>query len=143
MELEQIAKRVAFIYPEATVLEAAERMKAEKIGAMVVLDDGRLVGIISERDIVSRVVAKRLAPEHTRVSSIMTTHVITIHVGESKDEALERMHRAKCRHLPVVDRAERVVGMITILDLLDDRVEELSMKSSDLLAYIAADGPGG
>jgi len=143
MELEQIAKRVAFTYPEATVLEVAERMTTERIGAMVVMDDGRLVGIISERDIVGRVVAKRRAPDTTKVSEIMTTHVVTITSGESNDEALERMHRGKFRHLPLVDRAGRVIGMLSIRELLRDRMDELAMKNSDLLSFISTDGPGG
>jgi CBS domain-containing protein len=143
MELEQIANRVAFTHSSATVLEVAERMAAEHVSAMVVLDDGQLVGIVSERDIVGRVVAKRLPPESTRIAAIMTTHVQTVTQGDSNDLALERMHSGKFRHLPLVDQSGRVLGMITIRDLLRDRMDELSMKNSDLYAYISADGPGG
>lgn len=143
MELEQIAKRVAFTYPGATVLEVAERMGTERIGAMVVLDDGRLVGIISERDIVSRVVAKRRSPETTQVAEVMTTQVKTIVSGASNEEALEKMHEGRFRHLPLVDSAGRVIGMLSIRELLRDRMAELAMKNSDLVAFISTDGPGG
>ena len=143
MELEQIAKGVTFTHPKATVLEVAERMTAEHIRAMVVLDDGLLVGIVSERDIVGRVVAKRRAPESTLVSEIMTTHVQTVAAGASEEEALDRMHRGQCHHLPLVDRAGRVIGMLGIRDLLRDRIEELALKNADLVGFISIDGPGG
>lgn len=143
MELSQIAKRVVATHLRATAREACELMLAEKIGAMIVLDDGKLVGILSERDIVGRLVAKRRDPEKTLVSEIMTEKVQTITDGTSSDDALELMHRGRFRHLPLVDAAGVVIGMLSMRHLLRDRVGELSLRNADLVGFIAADGPGG
>ena|SRR5256885_15271815 len=144
MELSRIARRAFSIQPQATALEAAKMMVAEGIGAMVVLDGGgKLVGIISERDLVCRVVAKRHDPEKTMVSDVMTTAVRTITNDFSIDRALEIMHQNKFRHLPLVDGRDKVIGMVSMRALLRDRVGELSQKNADLVAFISTDGPGG
>ena len=116
-------------------------MLNEGIGAMTVLDEGRLVGIISERDIVGRVVSKRRDPDKTLVSEVMTADVRTITDDQTIDSALEIM-RAEVRHLPLVDRSGTVIGMVSMRALLRDRVGELSQKNADLLSFISADGPG-
>jgi CBS domain-containing protein len=118
-------------------------MLKEGIGAMTVLEDGRLIGIISERDIVGRVVAQRRDPEMTRVSDVMTTTVRTITDDHSIDRALEIMHQYKFRHLPLIDASGNVIGMVSMRALLRDRVGELSQKNADLMSFISVDGPGG
>jgi CBS domain-containing protein len=143
MELSRIARRAVSIHPSATAFEAAQMMVNESIGAMVVLEGGRLVGIISERDIVGRLVSKRRDPEKTLVSDVMTTDVRTITDDHSIESALEIMHRQKFRHLPLVDGHGQVIGMVSMRALLRDRVGELSQKNADLLSFISADGPGG
>ena len=143
MELSQIARRAISIQPRATVFEAAEMMAREGIGAMVVLDGATLVGIISERDLVTRVLAKRRHSEETLVSDVMTASVRTITDDQSIDSALEIMHRQKFRHLPLVDERGQVIGMVSMRALLRDRVGELSQKNADLLSFISVDGPGG
>jgi CBS domain-containing protein len=143
MELTEVATRVISTSPDASVFEVAERMGTERIGAMVVLDGGKLVGLISERDIVARVVAKRRAPGDTRVAEIMTTKVQTISEGSSCDDALEMMHRGRFRHLPLTDRGGKVIGMISIRHLIWERMDELALKNADLVAFISTDGPGG
>jgi CBS domain-containing protein len=143
MELSRIARRAVAIQPGATALAAAEMMVNEGIGAMVVLDEGKLVGIISERDLVGRVLAKRRDPETTLVSDVMTANVRTITDDQSIDSALEIMARQKFRHLPLVDARGQVIGMVSMRALLRDRVGELSQKNADLLSFISVDGPGG
>ncbi len=143
MELSQIARRAISIQPRATVFEAAEMMAKEGIGAMVVLDGATLVGIISERDLVTRVLAKRRHSEETLVSDVMTTNVRTITDDQSIESALEIMHRQKFRHLPLVDERAQVIGMVSMRALLRDRVGELSQKNADLMSFISTDGPGG
>jgi CBS domain-containing protein len=143
MELSRIARRAVSIHPKATVYEAAQMMLSEGIGAMVVLDEGRLVGIISERDIVGRVVSKRRDPEATFVSEVMTADVQTITEDQSIESALEIMHRLKFRHLPLVDRSGKVIGVVSMRAALRDRVGELSQKNADLWSFISTDGPGG
>ena len=113
MELKQIARKVVSAHPGATAREAAELMADAGAAAMVILDGDALVGILSARDVVERVVAKRLDPEKTLVSEIMTPRVQTITEGTSIRDVVDRME-GQCRHLPLVDADGRVTGMLTM-----------------------------
>ena len=144
MELIRIAKRPALSAdPNATVREVCQLLAKEKIGALVVVHEGKLVGIISERDIVGRVVARGRDPQTTPVSEVMTTSVKTVKEGTSNRQALELMHEGRFRHLPLVDDAGQVLGMISVRDLLRDRIGELDQENEGLMSFISADGPGG
>lgn len=107
-----------------SVREVARRMSDWKIGAVAVLDDDRLAGIFSERDLMSRVVAPGLSPDDTLVGSVMTRDLVAGDPEEDLDAALKKMHSVHARHLPVVDGG-RLVGMISLRDLLeiDDAVQ--------------------
>jgi CBS domain-containing protein len=143
-DLLRIAKRPATsTHPGATVQQACETMMAERVGALVVLDEGRLVGILSERDVVARIVVPRRDAAKTLVSEVMTREVRSAKTGMTSDEAMEVMHTGRFRHLPVLDAAGQVVGMLSMRHLLRLRVEELDVTSQTLINYIAADGPGG
>lgn len=144
MELTRIAARpAASTFPKATVQEVCQSLREKKVGALTVIDEGRLVGIISERDIVVRVVAEGRDPRKTLVSEVMTSPVRTVKEDISTREALELMHEGRFRHLPLVDAAGRVIGMLSIRHLLRDRIDELDLKNADLISFISADGPGG
>jgi len=144
MELTRIAARpAASTHPKATVQEVCQSLREKKVGALTVIDEGRLVGIISERDIVVRVVAEGRDPRKTLVSEVMTSPVRTVKEDISTREALELMHEGRFRHLPLVDAAGRVIGMLSIRHLLRDRIDELDLKNADLISFISADGPGG
>lgn len=106
------------IEPGWTVRNAAERMTERNIGAVAVVEAGALAGIFSERDIMSRVVAKGLRPEETAVSAVMTRDLVVAHPRENVDAALQKMHAIGSRHLPVVEDG-KLVGMISIRDLLE------------------------
>src|SRR3989442_941839 len=95
------------IGPDATVYEAAVKMNRDKIGALVVLDDDRLIGIITERDILRRVVAELRDPGTTLVADVMTTELICGQVQTSFDEARGVMKNRRIRHLPIVDDLRR------------------------------------
>lgn len=142
MELKQIAKQVLSTHPGATVREAAELMASGGAAAIVILDGEKLVGILSARDVVERAVARRLDPETTRVSEIMTPRVLTITEGTSVRDIVDRME-GQCRHLPLVDVRGCVTGMLTMGYLLGERVGELSLQNADLVGFISTDGPGG
>src|SRR5689334_2276783 len=90
--------RVAAIGPQASVFEAAVRMNQDKIGALVVLDDGRLTGIITERDILQRLVAQRRDPAGTLVEDIMSTQLVCGRMHTSLEEARGVMKNRRIRH---------------------------------------------
>jgi CBS domain-containing protein len=103
------------IGPEATVLQAALLMRERKIGALVVLDQGQIVGM-SERDVLHRVVAQELDPARTTVGDVMTTEVVCCSLDTSIEEARGAMRDRRIRHLPVVVD-NRLIGLISIGDL--------------------------
>ena len=110
-------RHVASISPNENVYEAAERMNEDKIGSLVVLDQGRLVGIITERDILQRVVAPRLDAGATHVADVMTTSLICCRMHTTVEEARGVMKNRRIRHLPVVDDNDEMLGLISIGDL--------------------------
>ena len=121
--------------PHESVLDAARRMKEAQVGAVVVLDGDVLVGIFSERDLMTRVVVAGRDPSETPVSSVMTREVETAELEDRVDACEEKMRRAGCRHLPVLARG-RVVGMISMRDLLRDELEEERHEIRELRAYL-------
>jgi CBS domain-containing protein len=143
MEMNRIARRAHFIAPRATALDASRMMIDEGVGAILVLEGERLVGIVSERDIVARVVVGGRDAGQTLVSDIMTGDVRTVSEGASLLSALEVMHEGRFRHLPVVDAAGKVIGMLSVSDVLRDRLGELALKNTDLVNFISTDGSGG
>jgi CBS domain-containing protein len=127
----------------ATIQEVCETMVTAGVGAVVVLDADRLAGIISERDIVRRVVVPRKDPATTHVADVMTRDVRTASSTATTASAMEIMDTGGFRHLPLLDASGRVVGVVSLRDILRDRVDELDRTSESLVDYFAADGPGG
>ena len=128
---------VVTIRPDATVADLVHGLREERIGAMVVSEDGRSVlGIISERDIV-RVLAER-GPSalDEPVSRTMTRKVETCNATETVSSIMERMTAGKFRHVPVVDRG-RVVGIVSIGDIVKHRLHEMERESEAMRDYIA------
>ncbi len=103
--------------PEATVLEAARKMTATKVGALAVIENERLVGIFSERDLMTRVVAQALDPAAVKVGSVMTQDLVVADADETADACLNRMKQLHVRHLPVVSD-NKLVGMLSVRNLL-------------------------
>jgi len=125
------------IEPGWNVRSAAERMAEWNIGAVAVVDSGRLVGIFSERDIMSRVVAKGLDPQQTIVRGVMSKELVVADPGDDVGDAIQKMHSIGSRHLPVVENG-KLVGMISIRDLLevDDAAQrERATFLSELVTY--------
>jgi len=128
---------------EATVMEAVRAMHKEHIGAIAIVDNERLTGIFSERDLMNRVVLKGRNPEHTRVGDVMTSPVITIPRSLTADDALKLMDERQIRHLPVVSTDGSLLGMLSVRNLLHEKVQELTDQLDSLEAYFTADGAGG
>ena len=106
------------VEPAATVAEAATVMGGHHVGSAIVLEDGRLTGIFTERDALFRVLAGGLDPDATPLSDVMTSQPQTIHPDEPFVNALRVMHQGRFRHLPVVE-FDRPLGMVSVRDALD------------------------
>lgn len=100
------------------VREVARKMSEKNVGAVAVLDSGKLVGVFSERDLMKRVVAAGLNPEKTLVEKVMTQDLVVGQPADDVDSALQKMHSVGCRHLPVVEGGN-LIGMISLRDLLE------------------------
>jgi CBS domain-containing protein len=115
--LDRKGSHVWTIGPSATVLEAAEAMNEHRIGALVVTAADRVVGIITERDVLVRVVAGRRDPASTRVADVMTAEVVCGSPETTVEEARGAMRDRRIRHLPVSDGDGRLAGLVSIGDL--------------------------
>src|SRR5687767_2764032 len=130
-----------FVGANETVREVARYMSERRVGAVAVLDGQRVAGIVSERDIMSKVVAKALDPAKTKVSEVMSRELLVASPEDSYEEAARKMRQAGIRHLPVVENG-RLLGMISQRDLLQ---VDLSAKDEEirwLNAYIHFIPPG-
>lgn len=103
--------------PADNVRDVARKMSEKNIGAVAVLDDGRLVGVFSERDLMTRVVAEGLDPASTRVDLVMTKDLVVADSDDDLGAAMQKMATLGCRHLPVVDHGN-LVGMLSLRDLM-------------------------
>jgi CBS domain-containing protein len=108
---------VVTIGPKATVLEAALLMNDHRIGSLVVIDDGGVVGMFSERDVLRRVVGEHRDPVNTLVGEVMTTEVVCCTLETTIEEARGAMKNRRIRHLPLVDGEHRLQGLVSIGDL--------------------------
>jgi CBS domain-containing protein len=106
-----------------TVHEAAQLMRLRKVGAVMVIEDGRLVGIFTERDALFRVVADDRDAQHTQLSEVMTRSPQTLHPDKSFADALHIMHQCGFRHVPVVEDGHPI-GMISARDALGPELED-------------------
>lgn len=118
-----------------SALEAAQKMTELKIGALVVLENDKLIGIISERDILRKVLAKGLDPQKTSIQSIMTTDLITVTPSTTVREAMHIVTNKRIRHLPVVEEG-KLVGLISIGDLTRSAMEWQEQQIASLTNYI-------
>ena len=128
-------REVYHVRTDHTVRDAATYMTDRRVGAVSVLDGTRLVGILSERDIMGRVVARKLDPDRTRVADVMSRDLVVAQSGDSHEEGLRKMKQAGCRHLPVVE-GDRLLGMIAQRDLLQIDLSEKDDEIRWLNAYI-------
>lgn len=133
----------ATVGESATVLEAVELMVRKRVGAVAVAKDERLLGIFTERDVMLRVVMARRDPARTSMAEVMTSDVVSAGIEMTAGEALALMIERHFRHLPILDAAGRVLGMLSIRNLLESRVDDLTRELDSLEVYLTADGPGG
>jgi CBS domain-containing protein len=119
----------------ATILEAATYMADKNVGAVAVLGGTRLVGIFSERDIITRVITKQLDVKEVQVEAVMTKELVVAEANENEESCLRKMKAANCRHLPVVS-GDTLIGVISLRDLLQVELTERDEKLEFLNSYL-------
>lgn len=132
---------VYHIHPESTVYEAIELMSEKGIGALLVIQDDKLCGIISERDYRDKVILKGRTSKTTMVQEIMSPDVYWVSPDETIQECMAVMTDRKFRHLPVLEE-EKVVGVISIGDLVKEIISTQKVEIDHLKNYIEGSYPG-
>lgn len=124
------------IRPQATVFEALQKMADKEAGALLVIEDEKLVGIFTERDYARKLVLKGRFSRDTAVSELMTQDVLYVEPHNSIEDCMVLMTNKRVRHLPVMDN-ERLVGIVTIGDVVKQVISEQESKIAQLEKYIA------
>jgi CBS domain-containing protein len=114
--LDRKGRQVFSVAPTLSIADAVAEMNRHRVGSVLVIDSGRLVGIFTERDVLLRVVGAGLDPKRSLVADVMTTGVITISPQTTIDETMQIFTEKRCRHLPVIDHGG-LVGTISIGDV--------------------------
>ncbi|WP_314335841.1 CBS domain-containing protein [Acinetobacter guillouiae] len=133
---DKIGREIYTISPSATVLEAITLMANKGIGAVVVTQDTKVVGILSERDYTRKIALMQRTSDHTTVSEIMTSRVISVTRGHTVEECLNLMTDGHLRHLPVIE-GETLVGFVSIGDLVKATMEDQRKLIEQLRQYIS------
>ena len=124
------------VRPDDSVFAALQLLAQHEVGALVVMDGGRLVGIVSERDYTRKVALQGRNSRDTKVAEIMTAQVLTVTPGTGTRACMTLMSEKKIRHLPVVE-ADTVLGMISIRDIMDDIIADHEATIAQLETYIS------
>ena len=133
--LDHKPRAIYSIGPDEPVLAAIKKMAEHHIGALVVMSGDKLVGILSERDYARKVVLLGRSSTETRVDAIMTSKVVTVTAKQDAHDCMRLMTDMRIRHLPVVN-GDRVVGVLSIGDLVRAVIEEQERTIADLESYI-------
>ncbi|MER3480220.1 MAG: histidine kinase [Meiothermus sp.] len=128
-------QRVFDIHPQATVYQALERMAQHDVGALLVLEEGRLVGIFSERDYARKIILMGRASRETPVHEVMTTDLVTVSPEATVGECMALMTEHRIRHLPVMEGGQ-LAGVISIGDVVKAIMTEQEFLIAQLQQYI-------
>ncbi|HEY5762154.1 MAG TPA: CBS domain-containing protein [Rhodocyclaceae bacterium] len=136
--LDSKKKPLSTVGPEDTVQKAVELMQSQGIGAVLVIDGKKLVGIFTERDCVQKVTLSAHDPRQTKVRDVMTERVRFITPDLSVSECLALMTERYFRHLPVLDEQENILGIVSIGDLVKAKISEQTFIIEQLERYITS-----
>ncbi len=137
--LEHKGSKVFSVPSDVTVCDAVQEMNRNKVGAVVVLQAGKLVGIFTERDVLVRVVAAGLNPKKTPIEKVMTRDPLTVESSTTIEQVMTLFTDKRFRHLPVVDQGA-LVGLISIGDILRRMVDSHRLEADQLKQYITTGG---
>lgn len=124
------------VTPDSPVIDAIRLMAEKSIGAVLVMESGRLVGILSERDYARKVVLQGRSSATTRVSEIMTSQLVTVAPGDKVEQCMQLVTERRIRHLPVMEGGQ-LVGVISIGDLVKAVIEQQKADLDQLHRYIS------
>jgi CBS domain-containing protein len=141
MVLKEKGQNIWSLDPEALVYDAIEMMANKHVGALLVTSDGKLVGIISERDYARKVILQERSSKQTQVKEIMTSSLIVVRPDQTVEDCMRLMTENRIRHLPVVEN-EKVLGVVSIGDLVKWVVSAQAETIHQLQHYIAGSYPG-
>lgn len=136
----------ATVGPEDTVIDAVHAMARDRVGAVAVVakpGDGSLLGIFTERDLMLRVVQQGRSPHETKLREVMTAEVKTTPADAPASEAMSLMLSHHLRHLPIVGGDRQVLGILSIRDVLENTVDDLTRALDSMEQYITNDSLGG
>lgn len=133
--LQQKGSKVFTMAPTATIADVARELATQRIGAVVVLDGERLVGIVSERDVVRRIAEIGACALEESVADIMTKRVEIAALDDAISSVMQRMTHSRFRHMPVVEDG-RLIGLVSIGDVVKERIDEAERERDDMRAYI-------
>lgn len=133
--LQKKGSQVWSISPDDTVYNALKLMAEKELGALLVIDNEQLVGIMSERDYARKVILKGMASKHAPVKEIMTSDVLYVHPDRTVEECMKIMSKKHVRHLPVIEDGN-LVGVISIGDVVTSVIAEKEYTIQQLENYI-------
>ncbi len=133
--LQAKGREIHSIGPDSRVIEALKLMAEKDVGALVVLDGGRLAGIISERDYARKVILHGKSSHDILVREIMTAKVYTVHPGQTVEECMALITVKRIRHLPVTE-GDQLIGVLSIGDLVKEVIAEQEQTIKQLETYI-------
>jgi CBS domain-containing protein len=137
--LKQKGEEIWSIGPDATVFEALQLMAAKDVGALLVMDGSKPVGVFSERDYARKVILKEKSSRETSVREIMSAHLISITPDQTNEQGLALMTARRIRHLPVI-AGKKLVGFISIGDLVKSIMDEQKVAIDKLAKYAGQAG---
>ncbi len=123
--------------PQDSVFDALQALANHDVGALMVMEQGRLVGVFSERDYTRKIALAGKSSKDTLVQDIMTANVLTVKAATGTQECMALMSQKKIRHLPVLD-GDKVLGMISIRDIMNDIIADHELTISQLEQYISS-----
>jgi CBS domain-containing protein len=129
------SRDIISVSPNASVFDALKILADTDVGALLVMDDDRMVGIFSERDYARRVVLQGKTSRDTIVREVMTERIVCVQPNQTVEEAMAMMTEVRCRHLPVVEHG-RVIGVVSIGDLVKEIISEQEFLIQQLETYI-------